>query len=1447
MHRATTFLPSCPLGVAGGCSALSPTNLFFLALLAMLTTTSIAEAQSKTWNAGDASWFTGANWTPTGVPASGQETWIDNGGTARIGTGAAASGTLVVGANNTGTLVIENGGTLATNAFSIIGRFAGSQGTMTVTGPGSTWTINTTLIVGSSGTGTLNVLNGGSFTQSGAAFALGTNSGAAGTINVSGSGSTFSSSQPLTIGSVTGGTGTFTVAAGGVATLTGGIEFTGAGGTIQLNGTAGNRGVLRVSTILENVAATGAIEFNGGILRANSTQANLLQNFESGDVSLLAGGGFIDSNGFTITISSIIDGVGGLTKQGTGTLTLTGVNIYNGGTTVEAGTLKAGAAGGLVANGTYIVNGGTLDLGGFSLTMTSLTGSAGNVLVDGAGRTLTLNIATDQSYAGTVSTSSTSVLQKTGAGTITIGTITFAGASVQADGGTLRVAGGTHSSQNVSAGTSAGHNGTLNVAGGTWTNAGTLKVGASGTGSLLVEGGGLFSQTGTTSAPNTPVFGELAGSNGSLVVSGTGSVFRSLNNAIIVGSAGTGSLTVRDGGKVTISIAGAVVAVGINAPGSINVGAATGEAAQAPGILDVERINNGGSGNASVVFNHTADDYYLTRDGTSGGAAVLLTGGLKVFQESGITFIKNGTNTYTGGTTISGGTLMVANASGSATGTGPVSVRNGATLGGNGIITGQVTAQSGAIIAPGNGIGSLSVSSLLLQSGAKLLYELAASGSSDHIQIGIGGVGLFGPVEFEFLNAGVTPGALSYTLMSGTAVDGLNLSLLSYTTSLLLENAGFQLSGSNLLFTASFSGFYGGGTLQNTAPIGVPTTGNFLVQGAVQTGSPSASNTINSLQFDPGSSLQVFNNLTVTSGDFIVDLGTATIFGGNIIVPGDFTKLGSGSLFANSSFQVAGNSYVQQGALHVNGVFQTNALFVLPGGFLGGNGIIVGNVFNSGTVGPGNSIGTLTINGNYRQSSRGTLEIEIGSLNSFDRLIVSGTAHLGGTLDVKTSGSKLKYGQQYPFLQAGKITGKFDRIEMPQPSRFRGRFINAGNLGILLVAPTSYTLVADAPNETRLAKALDHWIGIEEGDIGEVTLALDVLEEQQYAQAFQAIMPAQYEAAASTAVELSHNVGQLMHQNLSARRLAQRAAASPAAAPSSPPVEVRKAIIPVQPVKYEDTTWNAWMQGSGMFSQGGLSLVPDEDFESGTFLVGADYALSDQVAVGLFAGYQEGWTDYADGGETDMDSVKFGAYLTYDKDGLYANAIIGGGSVDFNVKRPIQWAALNRTTRSNPDAMEFFTLLGGGYDYQARGFTFGPQFSVQYTRLAMRGFTEQGADSLDLRVGDFDTQSLRSSLGMRVAFTWRLNDRIAIIPELRAFWQHEFMQDSEAIHSTLDGGSGPGFDYLTTERDRDTLFVGGGLGIQIGPRFYASLYYNVDFGADDEMIHTVSVNANWSF
>jgi autotransporter-associated beta strand protein/T5SS/PEP-CTERM-associated repeat protein len=206
------------------------------------------------------------------------------------------TGSVVVGVSGTGTLNVTGGS--VTNAGGVIGENASGNGTATVSG--GTWANSGGLTVGYSGTGTLNV-NGGLVTVGGML-----SKGTYGTINL----------QP--------------------------------GGTLQI-GTGGTTGVLGVSSLTNN----GTLVFNRS------------------DASAYSG---------------VLSGTGAISKQGGGTLTFSGPNTLTGPTTIRQGTLQIAHASALSASTISVLAGGTLALTpGLVTTIGGLKPNAGGVVDVGTG------------------------------------------------------------------------------------------------------------------------------------------------------------------------------------------------------------------------------------------------------------------------------------------------------------------------------------------------------------------------------------------------------------------------------------------------------------------------------------------------------------------------------------------------------------------------------------------------------------------------------------------------------------------------------------------------------------------------------------------------------------------------------------------------------------------------------------------------------------------------------------------------------------------------------------------------------------------------------------------------------------------------------------------------------------------------------------------------------
>ena len=167
------------------------------------------------------------------------------------------------------------------------------------------------------------------------------------------------------------------------------------------------------------------VNFNGGTLQAAASFGT------ARTISLLAGGGTIDTNGFNVTMSGQIINTGGLTKAGLGTLVLSGANTYTGGTTSNAGTVSVSADNNLGdASGGLTFNGGTLQT-----TSTFVSNRA--VTLNAAGGTFNIDTSTGLGLNGVIS--GPGGLTKTGGGILLLGGINTYTGGTTINGGSLQL------------------------------------------------------------------------------------------------------------------------------------------------------------------------------------------------------------------------------------------------------------------------------------------------------------------------------------------------------------------------------------------------------------------------------------------------------------------------------------------------------------------------------------------------------------------------------------------------------------------------------------------------------------------------------------------------------------------------------------------------------------------------------------------------------------------------------------------------------------------------------------------------------------------------------------------------------------------------------------------------------------------------------------------------
>ncbi len=637
---------------------------------------------------------------------------------------------------------------------------------------------------------------------------------------------------------------------------------------INLAGTGGT------ATIYIANGTQQLLTLTGNVTSTASGPTTLTVGFNNNNLSFTMNGAISDSTGGATSLS-VGPGGGGTSK----TFTLGSTNSsYTGTTTVTRAVLKYASIknvnGGNSSLGNPAVGNGTINVGADEAVTLNYTGSGDTTdrvinLVGTGTKSLTLN----NSGSGLLKFTSDWTATGTGNKSITLQTGNFelGGAIPDSAGGGINSLNVQFVSSCTLSATNSSYSGATLVAGG---GALTIK-------SIKNIGSNSSLGTGSNVANGTITIGSGA-NGGMLVYNGTGSGIGGEGTTDrIINLAGSSAGVIDQSGTGLLKFTGGVTATTGTRP------------------LTLQGSTSGAGEISGAITNGAATSVSLTKQGTG-------------------TWTLSGTNSYTGATLVSLGTLLV-NGNGTSA-TGAVTVASGATLGGTGIIGGKTTVNG--ILAPGASVGKLTFANVqgltlgTLAAGS-LKYELGANTTAgttydtvDTQALAIG-TGVLNFTSFQFTNTGALA-AGTYTLISSaTAITGTLGSTL--TGSIGAFSGTLSISGNNLVLTiAGGSNNYASWATTN----GVSST-------------PSADSNNDGVQ----NGVAYFMNATgVTTNPGIINNTVTWPNGGNI----DSAAYGT-QFVVQTSIDLVTWSDVESGDLTTNTSGPSGALtYTLPASVLGG-------------------------------------------------------------------------------------------------------------------------------------------------------------------------------------------------------------------------------------------------------------------------------------------------------------------------------------------------------------------------------------------------------------------------------------------------------------------------------------------------------------------------------
>ncbi|MEO7173817.1 autotransporter-associated beta strand repeat-containing protein, partial [Flavobacterium sp.] len=859
------------------------------------------------------------------------------------------------GVDITGSTTVGPGGATDRNGYMAVSGATTvtlqSGGSLTINGSGTTNATDPNSIIGQNTTGTSTLLvNGGTLT-------VGANNGF---LLGNGNNNNIAANGVLTISSGTATINRGTVGTTGAGTDTRlikmGVDSNSATGTINLNGgtLATDRQFVRDGSNT-NQSGIANFVFNGGTLKALGTQTDWLQSTtatSAGQNQGASGGtvnanalalssvtttavSTIDSNSFSVAINNVISGTGGFninSSTGTGTVNLGGANSYTGPTTVSAGRLNVISPGSI---NTSAVSLGAGTLGG--------NGTLGAVTVNNTGAVISNGNATTD--------------------TLNLGSLTFTtGATLN-----LNKANDTSTAALAITGNLATTSGiTINIpAGPVWTN-GDYKLISFGSGpaagptphlavgSIVGLGG---RQSGTLSSTGSSIILTIGGETP--VWTGVGSQI--WTTAATNNNTGPNAWALKTGHTATNFWAND--SVEFNDTYRLN-----------PSPSDVTVSNStvtihGGVAPASVTFNNTNVNYVINSDDSTG----ITTGALSMNGGGNVTLTT--TNSYTGPTIITAGTLTLGDGTTNGSIATSSNIANDGTLvfnrTGGSFSYANVISGSGSVVKNGTGTQIFSGSNT---------YFGSTTITGGTVQVGSGGTtGTLGSGAITFTNNA----ALVFNRTNGV-VQGTDFGFIDGTGSVTQAGSGSV--------TLSYSNSYTGGTniasgtliVGATDPLGI---GLVTLAGGTLSGSASdvtlanalvAQASTTSVLFTSGKNLTINGNLTGSGNINRTATGIpATVFlgGDNSGFSGTFTVDANTSAATRFTAATAGS---QAAKWVINQSFNSRASLEFTGGTikfgsLTGTGFLTSSGANAIEVG---ALGVSeTFSGVLNQGGTGTLAV----------------------------------------------------------------------------------------------------------------------------------------------------------------------------------------------------------------------------------------------------------------------------------------------------------------------------------------------------------------------------------------------------------------------------------------------------------------------------------------
>lgn len=568
----------------------------------------------------------------------------------------------------------------------------------------------------------------------------------------------------------------------------------------------------------------------------------------------------------------------------------------------------------------------------------------------------------------------------------------------------------------------------------------------------------------------------------------------------------------------------------------------------------------------------------------------------------------------------------------------------------------------------------------------------------------------------------------------------------------------------------------------------------------------------------------------------------------------------------------AGSTTVKSGKLIVgnnlgNGKLGGNVT-VFDGATLGGYGTLgsgagsLVSIQSGGILSPGNSIGTLTINGDLTLQPGSYLMTELAGDGTADLVNVTGRANISGShlvitaLDAETS---YQAGQKYNILSAGDlVSGQF--ADVTSKSAFLNFTLdpeqssNAFNVALKQKATEPepnkpdpgkkpepgekpepnplFTTVAETKNEFATAQALDSLA--QTGSSLALYNKLLMLSADEARAAFNGLSGESYASAKGVLINQSQFINSAITNRL------QQANGS---TPTAPVATMNYASEAKKSEAFETVTaqadtgnlYTGWGYVYGAWSeQDSTSNTSRMKSSVGGFVTGIDRLVYENWRIGLLAGYSHTSFDVdsrASSGSSDNYTI--GAYTGTEWQTSNGNALAFSSGLAYtwhqlDMNRSVAFPALSDSLSADYDAATFQIFGELGYKIRLPKAVFEPYANLSYVRLKTDGFDEDGQTAAALSMNSDTMSTTFSTLGVRASTGFDLGT-IPTTARADIGWRHASGDVNPGSTASFVGSNA--FTVAGAPIAKDTAIIEAGLDFSLSEDATLGVSYSGQFGS----------------